>query len=150
MLRHWFSAALSRGVFHGPGLDVDGQHLAGAQHFGHDGQDARAGAHVQHAQAFVVHVELVFYHQGRGFVVASAEGHARHNDDVVVHAAGLGVKRRPHRYLLGNDEGLKVLFPLGVPVLAGDDAVAVVQLADAGVAAMISATASGLKTSSVV
>ena len=102
---------------HGVGVNIHGHHIRRAQPRGGDGQDAAAGAHVQHLAAPVIPLDQLHAHGG-GLVGAGAEGHARVDLDDQV--AGLFVPGFPgglDHQMLGHAEGLKILLPVFRPVL---------------------------------
>ena len=105
------------------GVDIDGQHLSGAQTRRRDGQNAAAGAHIHDAHiAFEVLFEQLHAHVGR-LVRAGAKRHAgvQLNDQVLRH----GLIRLPgglDHQMRADTEGLIILFPVFGPVLVLDAA----------------------------
>lgn len=79
-VRHAVRRRVVAAVAVGPLIGVDGVHRRRAATCGHDGQHARAAAHIQPAAPFDAQIEQRRHHEIRGGVVARAERQAGHDD----------------------------------------------------------------------
>ena len=95
--------------------------MAGAEEERRDGEDAGAGAEVEHLFAALNGTLQLAHAHLRGGVRAGAEDHARveQDDDTVLRVFGVEPFRHD-KQLLADGEGLIILFPVVFPVLIAD------------------------------
>ena len=117
----WLMAAFCRAMSSALGVDVDAGGVAGAEEERRDGEDAGAGAEVEHLLTALNGALQLAHAHLRGGMRAGAEDHAgvEQDDDAVVRVFGVEPFRHD-KQLLADGERLIILFPVVFPVFVAD------------------------------